>query len=139
MAANPIGIRLSQDSELTAVATSGKKIDDRHIRLEYMGGRCTVCRRGIKAVEKRYLTSKGAFEFNHIDPAQKSAIYEKMIRRVASTEQFDELDKCNLLCRMCHAVWTNQRLKGKVQITLQLPDGRIIKKKFGIQVVPYAD
>ena len=61
MAANPIKIRLSQGSEPTVVATPGKKIDDRHIRLEYMGGRCTVCRRSIKAVEKRYLTSKGAF------------------------------------------------------------------------------
>jgi hypothetical protein len=113
------------------VATLGKKVDDRHIRLEYMGGRYAICRRSIKSVEKRYLTSKSAFEFNHIDPAQKSAIYEKMIRRVVSTEQFDELDKCNLLCRMCHAVWTNQRLKGEAQLTLQLPDGRIIKKKFG--------
>jgi hypothetical protein len=84
MAANPTGIRLSQGSELMAVATPGKKIDDRHIRLEYMGGRRTVCRRGIKAVEKRYLTSKGAFEFDHIDPAQKSSIYEKMIRRIVS-------------------------------------------------------
>jgi hypothetical protein len=36
-----------------------RKVDDRQIRLEYMGGRCTVCRRSIKAVEKRYFTSKG--------------------------------------------------------------------------------
>ena len=115
-----------------AVATPGKKIDDRHIRLEYMGGRCTVCRRGIKAVEKRYLTSKGAFEFNHIDPAQKSAIHEKMIRRIVSTEQFDELDKCNLLCRKCHAVWTNQRLRGKIRFSFTLPDVRVVTRRFGV-------
>jgi hypothetical protein len=108
------------------------RVDDRHLRLQYLGGRCTICRRSIKAVERRYLTSKGAFEFNHIDPAQKSAIYDKMIRRVVSTEQFDELDKFHLLCRMCHAVWSNQRLKGKVQLTLQLNDGRVIKKKFSV-------
>ena len=95
-----------------------------------MGGRCAICRRSIKAVERQYLTSKGAFEFNHIDPAQKSAIYEKLIRRVVSTEQFDELDNCNLLCRMCHAVWTNQRIRGKVRVTFPLPDGRVISKKF---------
>jgi hypothetical protein len=97
-----------------------------------MDGRCTICRRSLKTVEKRYLTSKGVFEFNHIDPAQKSAIYEKLIRRVVSTEQFDELDKCNLLCRICHGVWTNQRLEGKALLTLELNDGRIIKKKFGM-------
>jgi hypothetical protein len=114
------------------LATPSKKVDDRHLRLEYMGGRCIICRRSIKAVEKRFGTSKGAFEFNHIDPAQKSAIYEKMIRRVVSTEQFDELDKCNLLCRVCHAVWTNQRLKGKMNITLEFKDGRVINKKFGM-------
>jgi hypothetical protein len=96
-----------------------------------MGGRCIICRRSIKAVEKRYLTSKGAFEFNHIDPAQKSAIYEKLIRRVVSTEQFDELDKCNLLCRMCHAVWTNQRFRGVMRLSLTLPDGRVVTRKFG--------
>ena len=53
-----------------------------------------------------------------------------MIRRVVSTEQFDELDKCNLLCRMCHAVWTNQRFKGKLRIDLELTNGRKISKRF---------
>ena len=107
-----------------------RKVDDRHLRLEYMGGRCVICRRSIKAVERRYLTSKGTFEFNHIDPSQKSPIYEKLIRRVISAAQLDELDKCNLLCRICHGIWTNQRLKGKLQITIALPDGRVVKKRF---------
>ena len=105
-----------------------REVDDRSIRLQYMGNRCTICKRSIKAMEKRYLTAKGAFEFNHIDPAQKSKIYAKMIRRVVSSEQFDELDKCNLLCRMCHAVWTNQRFKGKVRINLEFTNGRKINK-----------
>lgn len=110
---------------------SSSTVDDRHLRLEYMGGRCTICRRSIKGVEKRFGTSKGTFEFNHIAPEQKSAIYEKLIRRVVSTEQFDELDKCNLLCRLCHGVWTNQRLQGKFRVTLELPDGRVVNRKFG--------
>jgi hypothetical protein len=113
------------------VATPAKSVDDRHLRLEYLGGRCIICRRSINAVEKRFGTSKGAFEFNHIDPAQKSAIYEKMIRRVVSTEQFDELDKCNLLCRICHSVWTNQRFRGVIRLSLTLPDGRVVTRKFG--------
>jgi hypothetical protein len=106
-----------------------RKVDDRHLRLEYMGGRCAICRRGIKAVERRYLTSKGAFEFNHIDPSRKSPIYVKLIRRMISAAQLDELDKCNLLCRICHGIWTNQRLKGKSQVTIALPDGRVVKKR----------
>jgi hypothetical protein len=67
------------------LGTPNKNIDDRHVRLEYLGGRCIICRRSIKSAERRYLTSKGIFEFNHIDPARKSAIYEKLIRRIIST------------------------------------------------------
>jgi hypothetical protein len=105
-----------------------RKVDDRYLRLEYMGGRCAVCRRSIAAVERRFLTSKGTFEFNHVDPARKSPIYEKLIRRVLSAAQLHELDKCNLLCRICHGVWTNQRLRARGRITLTLPDGRVVKK-----------
>ncbi|MEO6807920.1 MAG: hypothetical protein ABI353_02275, partial [Isosphaeraceae bacterium] len=106
-----------------------RKVDDRHLRLEYLGGHCAACRRSIKAIERRFLTSKGTFEFNHIDPSQKSPIYEKLIRRVISAEQLDELDKTNLLCRICHGIWTNQRLKGKSQVAIALPDGRVVKKR----------
>jgi hypothetical protein len=105
-----------------------RKVDDRHLRLEYMGGRCAICHRSLAAVERRFLTSKGAFEFNHVDPARKSPIYEKLIRRVISAAQLDELDKCNLLCRLCHGIWTNQRLRGNLRITVALPNGRIVKK-----------
>ncbi len=89
-----------------------------------------ICRRSIAAVERRFLTSRGAYEFNHIDPSQKSPIYEKLIRRVISAAQLDELDKCNLLCRICHGIWTNQRLNGKLQVTIALPDGWVVKKRF---------
>jgi hypothetical protein len=105
------------------------EVDDRHLRLDYMGGRCSICRRSIKAVEHRYLTSKGTFEFNHIDPIQKSPIYKKLIRRAISSDQLDELDKCNLLCRVCHGAWHNQRLRGKSTFTITLPDGRVVKKR----------
>ena len=104
------------------------KIDDRHLRLAYKGGRCAICRRSVATVERRYLTSKGAFEFNHVDPDQKSPIYEKLIRRVISAEQLDELDKCNLLCRFCHGIWTNQQVRGKALLTIALPDGRTVKR-----------
>jgi hypothetical protein len=107
-----------------------KKIDDRHLRLEYKGGRCVICGRTVKAMERRFSTSKGIFEFNHIDPSQKARDYSKLIRRVLSATQLDELDKCNLLCRVCHGVWTNQRLTGSLSFTQTLPDGRTVTKDF---------
>jgi hypothetical protein len=105
-------------------------MDDRHLRLHYKGGRCEVCGRSVKAVERRFMTSKGTFDFNHIDPKQKSPSYKALMKRVLSKEQLDELDKCNLLCRICHGVWTNQQLSGDVTVTLQLPDGRTVLRKF---------
>ncbi len=107
-----------------------KRIDDRHLRLEYKGGRCVICGLTIKVTERRFFTSKGTFEFNHIDPSQKAPDYSKLIRRVVSTTQLDELDKCNLLCRLCHGVWTNQRLTGSLSFTHTLPDGRTVTKDF---------
>ena len=107
-----------------------KLIDDRYLRLEYKGGRCVICGQTVKATERRFFTSKGAFEFNHIDPGQKHPDYSNLIRRVVSATQLDELDKCNLLCRGCHGAWTNQRLTGSLSITQTLPDGRTVTKDF---------
>jgi hypothetical protein len=104
-------------------------IDDRHLRLEYMGGRCIICHKTIEETERRLFTSKGAFQFNHIDPSKKSPIYENLIRRVISQEQLDELDKCNLLCGFCHPIWTNQRLTGEINITRTLPNGRVVEMR----------
>lgn len=106
-----------------------RKVDDRHLRINYKGGRCAVCKRSIAAIERRFLTSKGTHDFNHIDPLQKSPIYDKLIRRVISAEQLDELDKCNLLCKICHGIWHNQRVKGVATVTTKLPDGRVVKKR----------
>ena len=35
------------------------KIEDRQLRLEYMENRCSICRRSIKAMEKRLPDIKG--------------------------------------------------------------------------------
>lgn len=106
------------------------KTDDRHLRLAYMGNTCKICNKSVEEVERQFLTSKGAFEFNHIDPSQKSANYDNLIRQKISEKQLDELDKCNLLCRFCHGIWTNQKVKGKMVITIQLPDKRVVRKQF---------
>ena len=91
-------------------------MDDRHLRLNYLGGRCAVCGRTVSGTERQFLTSKGAFQFNHIDPAQKALDYENVIRRTLSTPQLDELDKCDLLCGSGHPTWTNQKLRGNTRI-----------------------
>jgi hypothetical protein len=107
-----------------------KQVDDRRLRLEYMGGRCVICRRSVDEAEREYLNSKGIFEFNHIDPAKKAPNYDNLIRRVLSAPQLDELDKCNLLCGVCHGAWTNQRMTGKMSLTQTLPDGRQVTSSF---------
>jgi hypothetical protein len=107
-----------------------EQVDDRRLRLQYMGGRCVICGRSVEEAEREYLNSKGIFEFNHIDPAKKARDYDNLIRRRLSAPQLDELDKCNLLCRVCHGVWTNQRLTGKMSLTQTVPDGRLVVNEF---------
>lgn len=101
-------------------------VDDRHLRLAYKGHRCAVCHRSIAATERRYLTSKGVFDFNQIDLARKSPIYDKLIRRLISAGQLDELDKCNLLRRICHGIWHSQTFRRKLVHSVTLPNGRIV-------------
>jgi hypothetical protein len=107
-----------------------KQVDDRHLRLDYLGGRCTICGRSVEEAEREYFGSKGIFEFNHIDPAKKASNYDNLIRRILSAPQLDELDKCTLLCKVCHGAWTNQRLTGKMSLTQTLPDGRQVTSSF---------
>ena len=85
----------------------------------------------MSATEDEFFTSKGAFQFNHIDPARKAPHYDNLIRRKLSTTQLDELDKCNLLCASCHPIWTYQKLRCRGSaIDTRLPDGRSVTTRF---------
>lgn len=62
--------------------------------IEYKGGKCEDCNKKFA----HYL-----YDFHHLDPLQKDAEWTKMRRR--SWEKIKiELDKCALLCCMCHRI-----------------------------------
>src|SRR5437899_2329092 len=76
----------------------------RELQLKYKGNRCAHCGMSVADSLERYGTFHRMYHFNHIDPAKKADDYENLIRRNISTEQLDELDKCVLLCAVCHGV-----------------------------------
>jgi hypothetical protein len=87
---------------------------------EYKGGRCAHCAFTVREMVQRYGTVDRMFEFNHVDPAEKHPDYTNVIRRVLSSEQLDEVDKCVLLCRQCHGILHAQGLAGRVQFTVNV-------------------
>jgi 5-methylcytosine-specific restriction endonuclease McrA len=61
--------------------------------VDYKGGKCVCC---------GYDKYIGALDFHHINPNDK--VYRLSVLRNFSLESLkDELDKCVLLCRNCHA------------------------------------
>ena len=50
-----------------------------------------------------FCPSPGPFEFHHIDPATKVEGISRMVSMDRSkTAIFAEIEKCDILCRMCH-------------------------------------
>lgn len=87
---------------------------------EYKGNRCAHCGLAVPEMVERYGTVDRMFEFNHVDPAEKHPNYTNLIRRILSTEQIDEVDKCILLCRQCHGILHAQGLAGHVEFTVNV-------------------
>ncbi len=87
---------------------------------EYKGDRCAHCGLAVPEMVDRYGTVDRMFEFNHVDPAEKHSDYTNLIRRVLSSEQLDEVDKCVLLCRQCHGVLHAQGFTGHVEFTVNV-------------------
>jgi protein-arginine kinase activator protein McsA len=60
-----------------------------------LGGKCSVC---------GYDKNTSALEFHHIDPTKKKfMVNAKTLSDKTLTEIDNELEKCKLLCRNCHA------------------------------------
>jgi transposase len=57
------------------------------------GGSCQVC---------KFDEYEGALEFHHVDPATKDDKLSKMTRSKLSKEIIDEINKCVLVCSVCH-------------------------------------
>jgi hypothetical protein len=68
-------------------------INRKHKAIDYKGGKCIRC-----GYNKYY----GALDFHHRDPSEKEANWNK-IRLWSWDKVLQELDKCDLVCRNCHA------------------------------------
>jgi len=66
--------------------------------VDYKGGKCMQC---------GYNKSMAAMDFHHRDRSQKDKNWKKL-RRYGLDKLKNELDKCDLLCKNCHAVVENE-------------------------------
>ncbi len=100
----------------------------------YKGNKCACC--GISTIEmvNRYGTFNRMLEFNHINPDDKDPEYKNIIRRVLSTKQLDEVDKCVLLCRKCHGILHAQNINAELEFTSKV-DGQKATQRFKGQVI----
>jgi hypothetical protein len=90
---------------------------DRLQLFQYRGNRCAYCGLSVAQMMERFRTFNKVFNFHHVDPTLKHPEYEKLIRRVISSEQLDELDKCILLCAVCHAIIHGQGFNCTATVT----------------------
>ena len=65
----------------------------KQIAIAYKGGKCQVC---------GYSKCSAALEFHHRDRRSKDKNWPRM-RLLKLTQLKDELDKCDIVCRNCHA------------------------------------
>lgn len=68
----------------------------------------------------RYGTFNRMFEFHHVDPTTKDGHYQKLMKQRLSRRQMDEIDKCVLLCTLCHGVIHAQDITAKLVLSAQL-------------------
>ena len=89
-------------------STANKVRDSKMNMIERGGGKCVRC---------GYKKCQDALEFHHRDPAQKDMPPSVLKKRNVDTYVLSELDKCDLLCGVCHREvhheWTvkNRRIK----------------------------
>jgi hypothetical protein len=87
---------------------------------DYKGNKCSHCTLSVKEMLERFGTINRMFQFNHVDPSNKSKNYEKIIERVLSTEQLDEVDKCVLLCNQCHGILHAQNINAELLVRVAI-------------------
>ena len=92
-------------------------MDRKRLLYTYKGDRCAHCGKTVQEVLSAFGTMSRVFHFNHIKPEKKHPNYDNLIRRVVSAEVLDEVDKCVLLCSVCHGVLHGQRGQGSLTIT----------------------
>jgi hypothetical protein len=101
----------------------------------YKGNKCACCGISIIEMVNRYGTFNRMLEFNHINPADKDPEYKNIIRRVLSTKQLDEVDKCVLLCRKCHGILHAQNINAELEFTSIIDDQKATQRFKGQMIV----
>ncbi len=102
---------------------------------QYKGNCCAYCGLSVKEMIARYDTLNRMFEFNHIDPNEKHPNYDNIIRRVISTEQLNEIDKCILLCKKCHGILHAQNITAELDITVKIGSRKISQRLKGQLII----
>ena len=93
---------MPQTPEKRRAASAKARIARRHLARQYLGGRCARC------------GSARLLQIDHIRPPSKAANVSALWTH--SMERFmDELVKCQLLCKRCHAEKTLTELHGPRQ------------------------
>jgi len=91
---------------------------DRRQIYKYKGDKCAGCGVTVQEMIDQFGDFKRLFELNHVGPAKKHPKYDNLIRQELSTEQLDEVDKCVLLCRICHGATHAQNINAEVVVRM---------------------
>jgi hypothetical protein len=108
---------------------------DRRQLYKYKGDRCTYCGIGVQEMIDRYGTFQRMFQFNHVDPRQKSPDYENLIERVISTDQLEEVDKCVLMCNECHGILHAQDITAELHLKVTAVNGKKAEQRLKGQLI----
>lgn len=89
----PNGKCYSYCKECTNTLTIKRQRQNKKLAIDYKGGKCSVC---------GYDKCDAALDFHHIDPTKKD--FNISHHKGMTLENLkEELDKCILVCRNCHA------------------------------------
>ena len=102
---------------------------------KYKGDRCAHCQLTVQEMVDRYGTVDRMFALNHVKPSEKDPDYKNLIRRVISSDQLDEVDKCILLCCQCHGILHAQGITGNLQFTVNVAGRKAIQTLQGQVIV----
>lgn len=98
---------------------------DRTQLYKYKGNQCSICGLSIAEMVARYRTFNRMFALHHIDPSTKHPSYENLMKQKLSLEQIEEVDKCTLLCTLCHDKIHAQNITGKLEFSVQIGERKV--------------